>query len=281
MIRQKNIEDGKNSQEARWDLRACEFNKHQIKSKQKLPKDIVDYLICQYPSIESVLDVGGGAGRYALLFAEKVKNILMTDISNNMIRYARENAKNKGIKNIEFVKIDWESDIKTEIEAQGFDLVFASMCPATRTIEGIEKMMNYSKQYCAVNQFMMLKDSMADFIRESTFKDSKDIEAKTKITRDPHNDRDTVEKLFTHLWRGGYSPEIKIFEEQSTVSMTVDEAKKYYLNNPRIHIQNKELADSLIEEYSIQGICEVEHRSKSAIIIWDIKKESRNEKNLP
>jgi len=61
-----------------------------------------------------VLDVAAGAGDQSLLIAERVGakgHVLATDISSNILEYARENAQRAGVKNVETRVLDGE-DLK-------------------------------------------------------------------------------------------------------------------------------------------------------------------------
>jgi SAM-dependent methyltransferase len=58
-----------------------------------------------------VLDVAAGAGDQSLLIAERVGakgHVLATDISSNILEYARENAQRAGVKNVETRVLDGE-----------------------------------------------------------------------------------------------------------------------------------------------------------------------------
>ena len=87
------------NQEKRWDQRAFQFNRNQLNEIQVIPESIVNYLGQNYADIKTVMDVGGGSGRYALLFGNQMAKVLMTDISSNMLAYAYENAESEGLKN--------------------------------------------------------------------------------------------------------------------------------------------------------------------------------------
>ena len=59
-------------------------------------------------SINSILDVGCGTGRYSNILAKKKNYVLGIDFSEKMINYARENAKLENLNNIDFKVISYQ-----------------------------------------------------------------------------------------------------------------------------------------------------------------------------
>ncbi len=257
-------------QESRWDTRAHDFNHNQLSKEQKLPKEIIDYILIRCPEITSVLDVGGGAGRYALLFAGNIEDVLMTDISNNMLGYAKENADKHGLDNIRFIKADWGHDNETDQIKGKFDLVFASMCPAVREKEGVNKMMRFSNKYCAINQFVLSDDSLTTFINSYLGHETEDTDVKKEKRYDPHNDRSMVKDTFIYLWEKGYTPEIRIFSEKREVIMSLEEAKQKYANIPKYKEVNTDLLNKAIESYAADDICTIQNKNVTALLLWEI-----------
>lgn len=266
------------NQEKRWDQRAFQFNRNQLSEVQVIPESIVNYLGQNYADIKTVMDVGGGSGRYALLFGNQAKNVLMTDISSNMLAYARENAALKGLNNIEFLKLDWGDCTQGVNVKKKYDLVFSSMCPATQSVEGINRMMQFSPKYCAINQYILSTDSLKAFIR-------KDMEAyylkkgkKLEHQRDPHNNREFVQRLFDDLWSRGYSPEIKLFSEEKRIEMTIAQAREKYVDHIEMSSEEKRIQYDAIERYSQEGVCKIAKKTITSLIIWKLEKELANEK---
>ena len=57
----------------------------------------------------TVLDVGGGAGRYALPLALRCKHVTVVEPSPSMVEQLREGAKEAGIDNVSAVEDEWEA----------------------------------------------------------------------------------------------------------------------------------------------------------------------------
>ncbi|MDO4793464.1 MAG: class I SAM-dependent methyltransferase, partial [Filifactor alocis] len=147
---------GSEESEKMWDQRAVRFYEAQKNDRSTFTQEVVNVLRKRgILEKAEILDIGGGSGRYALPLAKEGRHVVLTDISGNMLKLARENAEQNGVENISFEKLVWEtaslSDLKWE---KKFDLAFASMCPAIRTPEGLYKMAEASKGYCVINQYI-------------------------------------------------------------------------------------------------------------------------------
>ncbi len=144
-----------------WERRAGEFNDiTHCKDKQER-YGLIAYLE-ERGALQagfSVLDLGCGAGRYALEFGTRARHVTGIDISPKMIAYAEENARQAGLGNVVFSAVPWQS---VDIDALGwrgaFDLVFASMSPAVDSEETLLKMHAASRAFCFMNGFIRRSD---------------------------------------------------------------------------------------------------------------------------
>ncbi len=147
-----------------WEKRADEFNDiTHCKDKQDR------YALLAYledrgalRSDFSVLDIGCGAGRYALEFGARARQIAGIDISPKMIAYAKENARRAGLANVDFRVMPWQSLTMEGMEALGwrgaFDLVFASMSPAIDSEATLRTMHAASRAFCFMSGFIRRSD---------------------------------------------------------------------------------------------------------------------------
>ena len=69
----------------------------------------------------TVLDVGGGAGRFAVALAFRCKSVTVVDPSESMLEQLREASAEAGRSNVKAVPSDWES-----AEVEGADVVLCS-----------------------------------------------------------------------------------------------------------------------------------------------------------
>lgn len=250
--------------EMMWDGRAEQFSASQNKSGYQEAEEM-SQILSELGMLDelSVLDVGGGSGRYAIPFAKRAKKVTMTDISSNMLKFAKENAEKQNLHNLEYVKVDWASIDLDEIGwNKKFDLVFASMCPAVRRKEGIDKMIAASKGYCNINQLVVTTDNLSEHIKNVIGEEQ---------AYDPHNDRDSVECMFNILWLQGYDPEIRYIKRSKTKEYTVDEAITVFSGRLAKKVQDKGMnINKIIEDYSKKGMISVNSVSNLALISWEV-----------
>lgn len=253
-----------NGAEACWDGRAESFSASQNKGGYQVANEVTSIFMAKGIVNEaSVLDVGGGSGRYAIPFAKKAVKVTMTDISSNMLKFAKENAEKENLHNLDYVKVDWAvADLDKLGWNKKFDLVFASMCPATRRKDGIDKMIAASKGYCNINQLIVTTDNLMEHIKEVLG---------IKSAYDPHNDRDSVECIFNILWLQGYDPEIRYLKNDSSSEYTVDNAITRFAGRFSNTAKEKGMdIKKIIEDYSENGKITINSKSHLAMITWQI-----------
>ncbi len=82
---------------------------------KKWDKEMMDFLkpmgekmidLLELKATDHVLDIASGTGEPALSIANYAKKVTITDLSNDMLIIANENAENRGIKNVDFVNCD-------------------------------------------------------------------------------------------------------------------------------------------------------------------------------
>jgi SAM-dependent methyltransferase len=82
---------------------------------------VVDLLAGWVTPETTVLDVGGGAGRYALPLALRCRQVTVVELSPSMVAQLREGAATAGIENVSAVEAGWE-----EAEIEPADLVLCA-----------------------------------------------------------------------------------------------------------------------------------------------------------
>ncbi|MBU4439283.1 MAG: class I SAM-dependent methyltransferase [Acetobacterium sp.] len=136
-----------------WDFRAEEYNNSQTSmtarvTQEEKVQELLDKAIINNES--TVLDIGCGTGQFAVELGKVVKHVVGLDFSENMLLYAKQNAENAGLTNIDFVKSDWDSFVSE----QRFDFVLASMSPAIHGPDQLYKMLDFSTGTCYISAFV-------------------------------------------------------------------------------------------------------------------------------
>lgn len=250
-----------------WDNRADEFNKLvcQGRPDERIRK-IVDFLShnCLLTQNSSILDIGCGPGRFAIEFAKKSSDVTGLDISDKMLDYAAKNTEAEKLSNVTFNNSNWD---EVNLEEYGwkkrFDLVTAINSPGIHDQSTLEKMIDASKEYCFLSNFVDRSDSVQDIIRTEILK----LEEKRFYNH-------VIYSIFNILWLTGYYPSITYVDTDREHVRTVEEACTYYgalfetENNSRD--QKNDLIRNYLEEISINGFFREKVRSKTAWIYWKV-----------
>ena len=140
---------------AKWDQRADAWegdpNSQERTKNDDRVRDAVQYLTERgvLTPESAVADIGCGPGRFAAAFGKIARSVTGFDISERMVHYGREIAREAGLNNVDFRVCDFQSlDIEKEGLARQFDLVYCSLTPAVHGNNGLEKMMSLSRGYC-------------------------------------------------------------------------------------------------------------------------------------
>ena len=81
-----------------------------IADPRRTDDEVLDYLLPLAQPEESWLDIGAGAGRYALPLALRVREVIALDPSPGMLAALREQAAEHGIANVRAIEARWPMD---------------------------------------------------------------------------------------------------------------------------------------------------------------------------
>jgi len=100
-----------------WDKEARSYNER-VKKRKERYNGLVEYIIdlTKPKKIDVVMEIGAGTGEVSLLLAPKVKKIIAVDISEEMLRIAKEKAIRADVDNIEFVRGTFHEPNVTEMD---------------------------------------------------------------------------------------------------------------------------------------------------------------------
>ena len=152
-----------------WNLAAVNYKNRELPTPQNNRYLRVAAENGMYDSASRVLDVGCGAGIYSVAFGKTCREVIGTDVSDEMIAGARENAYRYGAYNVTFHQIDWYG---FELETMGwegqFDLVFANMTPAVQSYHTLDLMNRASRKWCFLSKQVDRKNCLTyDLIKHA------------------------------------------------------------------------------------------------------------------
>lgn len=98
-----------------------------------------------------VLDVGCGVGVYSIALADRVNTVIGLDFSRNMLKHGQKILNESGITNVKLETADWNTvDLEKQGMKERYDLVFAHNTPAICDALTFEKLLDASRNFCAV-----------------------------------------------------------------------------------------------------------------------------------
>jgi len=250
-----------------WDNRADEFNKLVSQgTPDERTRKIIEFMSHNNLLTEnsSVLDIGCGPGRFAVEFAKTSTDVIGLDISDKMLDYAQKNAAASNLTNASFRNLNWD---EVNLEEYGwrkrFDLVAAINSPGIHDQITLEKMIDASKGYCFLSNFVERSDSVQDVIRTEILK-----------LKDPKFYINTIYSIFNILWLTGYYPNITYVDTDREHVRTIEEARIYYgtlfETEDNSGDEKNELIKNYLEQISLNGFVRERVRTKTAWIYWKV-----------
>lgn len=196
----------------------------------------------------TVLDVGGGAGRYALPLALRGATVTVVEPSDSMIEALGEATKDALVDGLGVVQANWE-----EADVEPADLVFcANVVYFIADIEPfVRKLADRAKQRAAILAYMKAPSSVASPLWE-------------RVHGEPRVDMPALPDLLEVLWEMGIYPNVEMFSPSRRRALPSRDvaaafARRLLFVDPGSE-QDKRLAaalDELIEEtpdgFSLRG----------------------------
>lgn len=178
-----------------------------------------------------VADIGCGAGKNAITFAEEGMRVLLIDVSDRMLEYSRSNL-GEMAERCEFAECDFaSSDIRALGWEKRVDLAFASMTPAVNERGGIERMCLMSRGGCLITTFIDRTDAFAKEVSELAGVDL------------PEPDRQEVRRYETMvdiIESLSYSPEVTVVNYDWENLLAPDEAAERFFNGRTLELEDCE-----------------------------------------
>lgn len=256
--REVDLEKSKN----RWNLRAEEFYEYSKNNEHNSTMEFLEEFIDVKDKL--VLDVGFGAGKYLKLLSDKGSKLSGVELSDEMFRYAKKHCEENGInfEEMELYNSAWEDiDLDKLNWRNKFDLVFASMSPASGSYESIQKLIGASKKgvFCSTH-VLMEEDILSEAYREINGEDYEFMKHR-------------FWSIYNILYLEGYYPSVKIEHKKRETEFTTDELVERY--SPRIFSDSPSEEDlsklkKIIQNHEVDGKINVNREMKNALIYFEV-----------
>ncbi|RYG72945.1 class I SAM-dependent methyltransferase [Lentibacillus lipolyticus] len=245
--------------EQNWDQKAEMFYRNQVTGStyynRAVPR-LLEQKGIVTPS-STLLDIGAGSGRYAIPFAQICQSVHALDLSSEMLRYMQQEIEKHNLTNIHMTKSAWP----TAEEIGEFDIAFAAMCPATRSIEALREMSKTASKYGVICQFTASTDRVMEALKEHYVIDTD--------PKGPHHNRNILQAYFNILWELGYEPEISYLRDTFEVHMTITEAVDTY--RKRYDQAEAEQIRKVINTIQQDGMINNRKYTTLAVISWETR----------
>lgn len=186
-----------------------------------------------------VLDVGCGAGKYALAIAKRCRHVTGTDLSPKMIEIAKQKKADYGIQNVDFYCEDWHTlDATKSGYIHKFDLVFAHTTPAVQSADTFERLSEASKGWCLLSKPIRRTDPVSDAVKEMV-----------GIREHRESADEEILLAFELLWRQGHLPQLEYEKQVWNMKKTLDEAYGLYVNRIKTYRDITFTEEEGVKEY--------------------------------
>lgn len=243
-----------------WDEVADEYLGDVI-AGEPVYRAIVDHLTKQgaFRDGDSVLDIGCGPGTYALLFAERARQVDALDSSAAMLDAMLWEAEHRGLDRLRPLQAKWEELVPKE----KYDLAFSAMSPAVKDSETLLKLEACSARSCCLvtygenPDYGPINDLWGLIIGErpatSAFHYIYPYNLLLEINRKPTLDMLVLERA-----------------KQVPVDRLVRQYVTYFSIFTAIDAHGERLIREYFEARSDVGLCEVKTHVRLAAICWDV-----------
>ena len=239
----------------KWDMLAPTFDAFEIpKAEQDDCLTLIEHLGLLTKD-SSVMDVGCGAGRYAIAFAQTCRSVTGTDLSPQMIDYAQKRASSMDMRNVSFICEDWDAiSVKDRNYQEQFDFVFAHMTPAIHDAETLMKLQSCSKNWCMLVRHIHMETPLLTAAKQTL-----------NLANQKSLHSYSAERIFNDLWKQGKLPQITYFQQTRNSQRPIDielallfeDVEKLTPLTPQV----KEQLAHLAEAYTKDGIVHKTYQS--------------------
>lgn len=185
---------------------------------------------------DCVLDVGCGAGRYALALAKAGASVHGTDLSPNMIDSAEQSKKTYGLEQVTFSCEDFHA-CTADGWRERFDLVLANMTPAVQSADDLDRLNACSKRDVLLVKPTRRTDSVSDEVLN------------VLGTGKRSGAKNWIPAAFAYLWALGCSPELSYDQQCWHSERPLDKALEHYVNRARTQRELNASQEAAVRAY--------------------------------
>lgn len=211
-----------------------------------------------------IADIGCGAGKYAIRFAKEGCDLLLLDIADNMMEYAKQNLAQYSV-SVETAVCDWaETDVIRAGWEKSVDLAFAAMSPAIETKDALRKQCAIARNHCFISKFYKLDNLL---IRGSA--------EYLGLEVPPYSGEDFGKKLTQWLLEDGYLPEIRFDSYGWVNTYSVENAMDAVMRSDLGSIVAEKSLQDKLQQYlqsitAADGIIKEIVHAKVFMLLWNV-----------
>lgn len=255
-----------NNEKELWNAMAKRFDSLQTPQWET---DSFLQIVAQLPIWEqkppAAMDLGCGAGRFSVALAPRCREVVGTDISNEMIDFANRKKEAAKAGNITFFCEDWAAvDPMERGYAKRFDLIIAHMTPALDSLSALQKMNDCCKGYCAMATHYRRESPLLAQLLDQIGKQ----EAPRKASHIP--------EFFTYLYDIGMQPQVTLYDREDTRTMIPEEAVEFYCSEVQrttaVTPEVETMIQDFVRQQTVNGAVTNPVYSKIAAMTWTVNR---------
>jgi hypothetical protein len=127
--------------------RMVRYKEHARKRTER-PDPLLDFVIEQADSQDSIVEIGPGSGRWTIPLAHKVKKVTVVEPTSEMGEILSDNIKRAGLENITIIPRTWE---KAEISSHNICLCAHAMYNSSDLAAFVRKMESCADKFCGLS----------------------------------------------------------------------------------------------------------------------------------
>lgn len=172
------------------------FEAHFKADPHRAQDPVLDRLRIGLSSQQAVLDVGGGAGRFALPLTLTSEHVTVVEPSASMVQWLRDDARNFGLSNLSVIQQPWE-----EAAVEPHDMGFCAyvLHGVAEIKQFVDKLIDHAKRGVVILEHMAAPDSMVNPVWRA-------------VHGEERKGTPGVPELLKVLWEMEIYPEVQMFE---------------------------------------------------------------------